>query len=285
MSETRKTKANQEESSYSQQEDAALKTCMQFFADEFLPYFGIEGKVKAFAPTELVHLELLKLFEDFNLEMEDGSWKHFEFQSTNEGLHGLKRFRAYEALASYQHKVEVTTYVLYSGGIKNPMTSFTEGVNTYRVVPIIMADRDADQVIAELQRKLENHEVITKADLIPLTLCPLMGGKMSQKERMRAAYGITQKTLSVPKEDISKIEAVLYAMMTKFLSKAEQGTILEEIGMTTLGQMLVDKGIEQGTFQTLCSLVKDGLLKPEDAAKRLNLSEADFCEKMEKAAF
>lgn len=285
MSETRKTKANQEKSSYSQQEDAALKTCMQFFADELLPYLGIEGKVKAFAPTELVHLELLKLFEDFNLEMEDRSWKHFEFQSTNEGLHGLKRFRVYEALASYQHKVEITTYVLYSGGIKNPMTSFTEGVNTYRVVPIIMADRNADQVIAELQRKLENHEVITKADLLPLTLCPLMGGKMSQKERIQAAYGITQKAHSVPKEDVSKIEAVIYAMMSKFLSKAEQGSILEEIGMTRIGQMLVDKGIEQGTFQTLCSLVKEGKLTLEDAAKHMNLSEADFCEKMEKAAF
>ena len=28
-----------------QHEDAVLKTAMQFFADELLPYFGIEGKV------------------------------------------------------------------------------------------------------------------------------------------------------------------------------------------------------------------------------------------------
>ena len=32
--------------------------------------------------------------------MEDGSWKHFEFQSKNEGLASLKRFRTYEALTS-----------------------------------------------------------------------------------------------------------------------------------------------------------------------------------------
>lgn len=33
-----------------QEEDAALKTMMQFFAEELLPYFGITGKVAGFAP-------------------------------------------------------------------------------------------------------------------------------------------------------------------------------------------------------------------------------------------
>ena len=104
-----------------QHEDAVLKTSMQFFADEILPYLGIQGKVISFAPTELIHLELQKLFQDFNFVMEDGTWKHFEFQSTNEGLDGLKRFRAYEALTSYQHKVIVETYVLFSGNIKKDL--------------------------------------------------------------------------------------------------------------------------------------------------------------------
>ena len=54
------------------------------------------------------------------------------------GLAGLKLFRTYEALTSYQHKVPITTYVLFSGNIKNPMTSFSEGINTYKVAPIIM---------------------------------------------------------------------------------------------------------------------------------------------------
>ena len=58
-----------------QHEDAVLKTCMRFFADELFPYFKIEGKVVSFAPTELVHLELQKLFQDFNFIMEDGRWK------------------------------------------------------------------------------------------------------------------------------------------------------------------------------------------------------------------
>ena len=121
-----------------QHEDIALKLTTQFFAQELLSHFGIKGKVVGIAPTEVVQIELHRQNQDFNLVMEDGSWIHFEFQSTNEGVKGLKRFRNYEATTSYQHDVPVTTYVLYSGKILNPVTEFTEGVNTYRVIPIIM---------------------------------------------------------------------------------------------------------------------------------------------------
>lgn len=232
--------------SYTQQEDSSLKVSMQFFADELLPYFGISGKVVAFAPTELVHLELQKLFQDFNMVMEDGTWKHFEFQSTNEGLIGLKRMRTYEAMTSYQHKVDVTTYVLFSGNIQNPMTEFSEGVNTYRVVPIIMHNRDANELIGKLQRKVDNKELVTKDDLVPLVLCLLMGGTMSMKDRVMAAYDITRNVNTVAKEDIEKIEAVIYAMADKFLDSVSKEEILEAISMTELGQKLMDKGRVEG---------------------------------------
>lgn len=40
-----------------QHEDAVLKTSMQFFADEILPYLGIQGKVISFAPTKGKNIE------------------------------------------------------------------------------------------------------------------------------------------------------------------------------------------------------------------------------------
>lgn len=260
-----------------QHEDIALKTGMQFFAEELLPYFKISGKVVSFAPTELVHLEVQKLNQDFNLVMEDGTWKHFEFQSTNEGLAGLKRFRTYEALTSYQYKVEVTTYVLYSGSIQNPMTEFTEGANTYRVIPIIMRDKNADQLIAGLQRKAEAGEALTRQDLVPLTLCPLMGGSLSQKERIRAAYGITRRATQIPKEDIRKIEAMIYTMADKFLESADIKEIEEEISMTRLGQMLVNRGIEQERVNTERERMRaDGeRMRADDERQRADAAEAE----------
>lgn len=244
-----------------QHEDAALKTSMQFFADELLPYLGIEGKVISFAPTELVHLEIKKLYQDFNLVMEDGAWKHFEFQSTNEGIDGLKRFRTYEAMTSYQHKVAVTTYVLYSGTIKNPMTEFTEGINTYRVYPIIMQHRDGDKLIRELLEKVESGTVLEKEDLVPLALCPLMGGTLSQKQRIWSALTITRNARAVDAQIVEKIEAVIYAMAEKFLNPDDKKLLREVVKMTELGQMLVNDGIEQGIEKTRMDLVKKKLQK------------------------
>lgn len=238
-----------EESSVWQHEDAALKSSMKFFAEELLPYLGIEGNVVSFAPTELVHLELKKMNQDFNVVMEDGTWKHFEFQSTNEGLDGLKRFRTYEALTSYQHKVEVTTYVLFSGMIRNPMTEYTEGINTYRIEPIVMRGYDGDGLLGELQKKMNCGKKFEKEELIPLALCPLMGGSMSQKERIRTAFSITSNADAVDPQIIKQMEAVIYAMADKFLSREEMEQIKEEIKMTQLGRMLVEDGIAQGMEQ------------------------------------
>ena len=244
-----------------QHEDAALKSSMQFFADELLPYLNIEGKVIGFAPTELVHLELKKMYQDFNLIMEDGSWKHFEFQSTNEGKSGLRRFHLYEALTEYEHNVDITTYVLFSGRIKKPMISYTSGINTYHIQPIIMRERDGDHLIRKLQEKIQKRKPITKDELVPLTLCPLMGGIMSQKDRISSAFEIMRSVELDDVQTVQKIEAVIYAMAEKFLTQKELEELKEEIKLTRLGQMLVEDGFAQGITQGLKDLIAIKLQK------------------------
>ena len=235
-----------EENDVYQHEDGVLKAASKFFADEMLSYFNIEGKVVGFAPTEEVILELHKMFQDFNLVMEDGSWKHFEFQSTDGGETDLKRFRMYEATASYHNGVDVTTYVLYSGQITHPITVIKTGANTYQVIPIIMQNDNADDVINNLQKKLKNNEIIEKGDLIPLILTPLMSGEMSQKERIKAAFTITQNVSTIEDADKRKIEAMVYTMADKFLDNCDLEKIKEEIKMTRLGAMLYNDGIKDG---------------------------------------
>lgn len=267
---TTKEKRSEAMSHAAQHEDAAMKVMMQFFADELLEQFGIEGKVKAFGPTENVYLELKKLYEDFNLVMEDGTWKHFEFQSTNEGKEGLRRFRSYEAVASYQHGVEITTYVLYSGTIKSPVTELREGVNTYRIVPIIMQDRNADLLIGKLKEKAARGEEITKSDLVQLTLCPLMAGETCQKDRIKAAYEITKEATEISPEEKRKIEAVIYTMADKFLDNASMEEIKEAVSVTKLGQMLVNDGIEKSKLESARNLLD--LLDEATIAERIGLS-------------
>lgn len=255
-------------------EDASLKLMMQFFADELLPLLGIDGNVVSIAPTEFIHLELKNLLEDFNLIMGDGTWKHFEFQSKNGGIKDLKRFRSYEAVTSYTYDISVTTYVLYSGHIKNPITEYTEGINTYRVIPIIMQEKSADQFFDELQKKRENGKLITRSDLVMLTLCPLMGGEISMKDRIIKAYQYTKEAADIAPEDIQKIEAVIYAMAEKFLKSMEIEEVKEAMLMTRIGEMLIDEGRKQGAQAEQLTIAENllDILDIHTIAERVGLS-------------
>ena len=106
---------------------------------------------------------------------------------------------------------------------------------------------------------LEVQKLAQDFNLVPLTLCPLMGGAMSQKERIRTAYRFTRQALLVQTEDIKKIEAVIYAMADKFLESMELDEIVEDISMTRLGQMLVDRGMRTGLQQGLEQGLERGL--------------------------
>lgn len=176
---------------------------------------------------------------------------------------------------------------MFSGNIKRPMTEFREGINTYKVVPIILSDRDAGQIFGELKRKVEAEESLTKADLLPLCLSPLMGGKIPQRERIMAAYDITRKAMGVTQDVIQKVEAVIYIMADKFLDAKEMKQLKEELKMTKLGQMLYEdgrcEGRLEGGMQMLIMLVKKGILKLKDAAELVNMSEADFEEQMKES--
>ena len=158
----------------------------------------------------------------------------------------MKRFRVYEAVTSYQNGVSVTTYVLYSGNIRHPVTQFTEGINTYRVQPIIMQNKNAEKTFQELKEKAQAGR-LTRTDLVSLTLCPLMGGEMPQKERIKGAFEILKESGGLlDPDEVQKIEAVIYAMAEKFLEKMDLEEVMEEISMTRLGEMLVNKGYGEG---------------------------------------
>ena len=104
---------------------------------------------------------------------------------------------------------------------------------------------------------------------MPLMFCSLMGGKMAQKVRMKAAFRLTQQATHVSEEEIRKIEAVLYAMADKFLEKEELGELVEEISMTKLGEMLVNKGVNQTKLEDARNLLD--VLNAQTIAERIGL--------------
>jgi len=199
-------------SKYLHYEDLAMKTAMQYFGEEILPFLGIEGNISMAVPTESVHLEMKQMFEDYNYIMEGPTLAHFEFQSRDEGVPGLKRFRVYEAYTSIQFNMEVVTYVVYSGNVVNPTTSITEGINTYRIIPILLNNKNADRIIAQSLAKSDAGRGLSKEELVSLSLTPLMGGTLTQMERIESSFQIFQKQREVPgimHSEMHKLQAIL----------------------------------------------------------------------------
>ena len=127
--------------------------------------------------------------------------------------------------------------------------------------------QDADKLLAKLEKKQNKRELITKKDLIPLILCPLMSGNSTQKDRINKVYRIIHNTTEIEKTDASKIEAMLYAMADKFLDAIDLEKLKEEMTMTRLGQMIWEDGIEKGKVETLIRQIKIKLEKGKNVAE------------------
>ena len=125
-----------------------------------------------------------------------------------------------------------------------------------------------ETIFENINYKLENSIPLTKEDLIPLALCPLMSGNLSQKERIQKALHIVKDSKQIA-PDVDKIEAVIYAMASKFLNSTELNQIKEELKMTELGLLLYNDGKADG--------IKQGIQQASlDAAQNLFDNNASF---------
>ena len=164
-------------------EDRALKSAAALFGEELLPLIGIKGKVLRIAPTEQVKLPQMDYMEDFNYEMEDGSFLHLEFESDSILIKDLRRYRSYESLMGQQFGVRVATYVICSSNVQ----------------------------------------------------------EQGNQER----------------EELMRMESVLYTLAMKFLTTEELRNMKEMMHMTILGEMILNDGIEKGAHTERANSVLD----------------------------
>ncbi|MGM9935372.1 MAG: hypothetical protein ACI32Y_09655 [Clostridium sp.] len=251
-----------------------MKKAMDVFAEEGLKFFGIDKKVKDASSTEIVVLEAKNLHMDYTFLMEDDTYIHVEFQTTNKGKDDLRRFRAYESLLSFQTGRDVVTYVVYSNGIQNVNTILETGINKYNIKPISLYDRNGDAVIQEIENKLNKNLEITKQDLIALTFTPIMSGELSRLDKIIKSIRLVKRIDNEYKYDV---ESMLYAFADKFLKGKDLEKVKEEISMTKLGEMLVEDGIKKGEEKKAIEIAKTAIkegMTDELIAKITGLTES-----------
>lgn len=216
-------------------------------------------------PTEFVHLEAKQLYEDFNFIKPDRSWIHLEFESDGIREEDLRRFRSYEAVTSFIRRADITTYVICSSTVKEIRFELNTGYNTYRIIPVRLKDRDSDELFAGLFKKQKQGVKPNRADLVPLLLATLMSGNTDQKERIILANRLITESGTLSESDMVRMQAVLYTLANKFLSKDDLNQVKEALFMTPLGQMLVNDGIEKGMEMGMEKGIKKGIEKGASA--------------------
>ena len=246
-------------------EDLVLKSAMQFFKDELLSYLGITEEPVTMGPTEFVHLEAKQLYEDFNFIKPDRSRIHLEFESDGIREEDLRRFRSYEAVTSFIRRADITTYVICSSTVKEIRFELNTGYNTYRIIPVRLKDRDSDELFAGLFKKQKQGVKPNRADLVPLLLATLMSGNTDQKERIILANRLITESGTLSESDMVRMQAVLYTLANKFLSKDDLNQVKEALFMTPLGQLLVNDGIEKGMEMGMEKGIKKGIEKGASA--------------------
>ena len=252
-------------------EDLIMKKAMDVFAEEGLKFFGIDKKVKDSSSTEIVVLQAKNLHMDYTFLMEDDTYIHVEFQTTDKGKEDLRRFRAYESLLNFQTGKDVVTYVVYSNGIQNVKTILETGINQYNVKAISMYDKDGDIVIQEVEEKLNNNIEVTKQDLIALTFTPIMSGKLSKLDKIIKSIRLVKK---IDNEYRYDVESMLYAFADKFLDGKDLEKVKEDISMTKLGEMLVEDGIKKGKIERK----EEQAIETAKVAIKKGLSDELICE-------
>ena len=111
---------------------------------------------------------------------------------------------------------------------------------------------------------------LTREDLAPLLLTPLMSGNSSIKNRILEAREIIgEEHLPLTKEDRQRMEAVLYAFACKFLENADLNEVKEELSMTVLGEMIWNDGLERGMEENRRCIILNMLKR--------NMRDEDIC--------
>ena len=103
----------------------------------------------------------------------------------------------------------------------------------------------------------------------------------SAPTKEKLSFPMTETHLQAParvfQEEVQKIEAVIYAMAEKFLEKMDLEEVMEEISMTRLGEMLVNKGYDighsKGVEEEKLAAARNllGQVSPDILAKALEL--------------
>jgi len=227
-----------------------MKGVMELFKGDAVKFFGINKRivsattVSAAVRTELVHVHVQKNINDWILEADDGSFIHFEFQSSHD-QNDLSRFMVSDAILYYKMQRPIRTIVVYTANIKNTTTVLNAGAIRYSVDAFYMSAMDGDRTYETIRAKVAAGEPLTKQDLMSIVFLPMMKNSVDNVAVFERSINLSKEIHA--KDEQLQIQAMLQLLAGKFIKNRDILLKLKEVlNMSIIGKMIWDEGMEKG---------------------------------------
>lgn len=170
--------------------DLVFKEAFSLFNNKSLNFLGVDlPSVSSFLDTEFPEVETTNDMMDMNFRLKDGSILHLE-EETDLSRKDLIRFAHYDLRLYNKYNTTIHTVVLTPAN-RSPGTKILDTGNLqYNVLQIVLANRDADLLLARITTALEKGDPINELELI---FMPLMKSRLNRTELLRKTIELEKK--------------------------------------------------------------------------------------------
>jgi hypothetical protein len=209
-----------------QNQDKVMKESFSLFTGGSLEFLDEElsGEVTDILSTEITETTTKKAYADNALKL-----------STNMGIHSecevhissddMERFASYNIDMSRMHKIPFTSVIITTS--KPAVTSYKNPSLTFTPKIINLKERDADKVLAEIDKKLKAGEQ-DKINLLEVVYLPLYGSDSGKTtfDLLNTAIKLTP-IVADDKHTQHKLQDLLILLTSTFISDEERNKIWE----------------------------------------------------------
>jgi len=250
-----KLSANTKISSHSK--DLIQKYASSLFKNSALEFYGVKAaRIKEIISVELPTIEVSGGTADFVFLLEDGTYLHFEFQTTY-SKRDLRRFADYDLRLNERDERIVVTVVIYAADVKKKPEGLNIGSLAYNPTMVMMAEYDGNAVHEELVRKIEAGHTLTDVDTLSLIFLPLMRHTIPRGELAVESVKLAQSIQDTAKRNACI--AAAFAFGSRYLDENRVNELLEVLRMTDLATLLVEKAIGERDIELARKMLKRGL--------------------------
>jgi hypothetical protein len=218
--------------------DLIQKYSSGLFKDASLEFYGIKtGKIKEMINVELPVMEVGGGAADYIFLLEDGTYLHFEFQTTY-SKRDLVRFAGYDIRLYDRDGRRIITVIIYAADVKQAETELNIGSMVYSPEKIMMNEYDGNAIYTELANKINNDAEITDVDMLNLIFLPLMRNTVSRAELAVKSVTLAKNITEARKRDACIAASVAFA--SRYMDENKINELLEVLKMTDIATLLVE---------------------------------------------